>query len=151
MGSGHLPGQTGMSPHLPMTTRPVVGFPGAGERIGVPWNLSDSGTQLGGHERRSYSPSFGHETPTGAGLYAHPPEAQVVAVDGAAGMLAWAERRAARLGAKVEFVCDDLHALPFPDTSFDYVVGSFVLCTVRKPLGALGNWRGCCGRGAQAP
>lgn len=74
---------------------------------------------------------------TGAGLYAHPPEAEVVAVDGAAGMLARAERRAARLGAKVEFVCADLHALPFPDASFEYVMGSFVLCTVRKPLGVL--------------
>lgn len=78
---------------------------------------------------------------TGAGFPAHPPHAEVVGVDASAAMLARARRRAAKLEKPVELLQTDLHRLPFPDGSFDFVVGSFVLCSVRHPAGALGELR----------
>jgi len=74
---------------------------------------------------------------TGAGLLAHPPGAEVVGVDASAAMLARARRRAERLGRFVEFLQADLQRLPLPDGAFDFVVGSFVLCSLRDPVGAL--------------
>ncbi len=74
---------------------------------------------------------------TGANLPFYPPGTRVVAVDLGGGMLTRARRRATRLGAGVELVRADVHALPFPDGSFEYVVGSFVLCSVREPVLAL--------------
>lgn len=74
---------------------------------------------------------------TGAGILACPPGARVVAVDGNPGMLARAKRRAAMLGKPVEFLQADLHRLPLGDDSFDFVVGSFVLCSLRDPVVAL--------------
>ena len=74
---------------------------------------------------------------TGAGLLAHPPGVEVVGVDASAAMLARARRRAERLGKSVEFLQADLHRLPLPDGAFDYVVGSFVLCSLRDPVGVL--------------
>lgn len=70
---------------------------------------------------------------TGAGLLAHPPGARVTGVDGSAAMLARAERRATRLSLDLKLVQVDLHHLPFPDQGFDFVVESFVLCSVRDP------------------
>ncbi len=78
---------------------------------------------------------------TGAGLLAHPPGARVTAVDSSAAMLARAERRAARLSLELELVQADLHRLPFPDRSFDFVVGSFVLCSIYRPVAALEELR----------
>ena len=78
---------------------------------------------------------------TGAGFLAHPPGVEVVGVDASAAMLARAGRRAARLGLDVELVQADLLHLPFPDHGFDFVVGSFVLCSVYRPVAALGELR----------
>lgn len=74
---------------------------------------------------------------TGAGLPCHPPGVEVVGVDASAAMLARARRQAERLARKVELICADLHSLPFLDRSFDYVLGSFVFCSVGEPLTAL--------------
>ncbi|NOX44626.1 MAG: class I SAM-dependent methyltransferase [Caldiserica bacterium] len=78
---------------------------------------------------------------TGANFPFYPPGARVVAVELGEGMLARARRRAARAGIGVELVPGDIHALPFPDGDFDFVVGSFVLCSVRDPLAALAEVR----------
>ncbi len=78
---------------------------------------------------------------TGANIPFYPREARVVGVDLGAGMLARARRKAARIGAAVELIEVDIHSLPFGEGEFDYVVGSFVLCSVRNPLAALGEVR----------
>ncbi|MGY4706609.1 class I SAM-dependent methyltransferase [Candidatus Bipolaricaulota sp. J31] len=78
---------------------------------------------------------------TGANVPFYPREARVVGVDLGAGMLARARRKAARTGAAVELIEADIHSLPFAEGEFDYVVGSFVLCSVRDPLAALNEVR----------
>jgi ubiquinone/menaquinone biosynthesis C-methylase UbiE len=55
--------------------------------------------------------------------------AAVVGVDIAEGMLA----RARRLHPQLDFRQGDAEALPFPDGSFDAVVGNFVLLHVSRP------------------
>ena len=74
---------------------------------------------------------------TGANLPFYPRDAAVVAVDSSPGMLRRAERKAERLGVRARFVLADVHDLPFPDRNFDYVVGSFLFCSVEDPIPAL--------------
>jgi len=61
----------------------------------------------------------------------------VMAVDLGVGMLARARRRAVALRRPVKFVRADVRSLPFADGSFDYVVGSFLFCSVDDPVPAL--------------
>jgi len=53
-----------------------------------------------------------------------------------AAMLRRARKRAEEVGRQVEWVQGRVEALPFPDASFDTVVGTLVLCSVRYvPIG----------------
>ncbi len=62
-------------------------------------------------------------------LAASAPTARVIGVDVSAAMLELARRRAASspLGARFEARSADVHALPFPDASFDRVVAGFAV------------------------
>jgi ubiquinone/menaquinone biosynthesis C-methylase UbiE len=75
---------------------------------------------------------------TGANLPHYPePVGRLVGADPSLGMLARARRRAAALETDVEFVQAPAEALPFPDSSFDTVVSTLTLCTVRRQDAAL--------------
>jgi ubiquinone/menaquinone biosynthesis C-methylase UbiE len=78
---------------------------------------------------------------TGANVPYYPEGAQVTAVDIGEGMLSRARHKARGLGRDADFRMADVHSLPFPNESFDFVVGSFVLCSVRDPLRALAEIR----------
>jgi AhpD family alkylhydroperoxidase len=67
---------------------------------------------------------------TGLNLASYPPDASVCAIDPSEHALAVAGRRAARLGRPIALAIGDAAALPYPDGSFDAVVGTFVLCSV---------------------
>jgi AhpD family alkylhydroperoxidase len=67
---------------------------------------------------------------TGLNLSAYPLDTELHAIDPSEHALALAEQRAARLGRSVTLVSGDAAALPYPDASFDTVVGTFVLCSV---------------------
>jgi ubiquinone/menaquinone biosynthesis C-methylase UbiE len=67
---------------------------------------------------------------TGLNLAHYPPEVRVTGIEWSADMLARAERRAADLGRAATLQVGDARALPYPDASFDTVVGTFVLCAV---------------------
>ena len=67
---------------------------------------------------------------TGLNLGAYPLDTRLHAVDPSPSALAVAEERARRLGCAVALWLGDAAALPYPDDSFDVVVGTFVLCSV---------------------
>ena len=67
---------------------------------------------------------------TGLNLGAYPVDAALHGIDPSEPALAFAEARAGRLGRAVSLTVGDAAAMPYPDDSFDVVVGSFVLCTV---------------------
>lgn len=67
---------------------------------------------------------------TGSNLGVYPVGAAVQGLDLSAPALAIAAERAERDGRDVALVMGDAAALPFPDASFDTVVGTFVLCSV---------------------
>jgi ubiquinone/menaquinone biosynthesis C-methylase UbiE len=67
---------------------------------------------------------------TGLNLPAYPADSALHAIDPSAHALVLAERRAAQLGRSVVLTAGDAAALPYPDASFDTVVGTFVLCSV---------------------
>ena len=67
---------------------------------------------------------------TGLNLSAYPPGVALHAIDPSEHALALAERRAVHLGRSVALASGDAAALPYPDASFDTVVGTFVLCSV---------------------
>lgn len=63
---------------------------------------------------------------------------QVMGIDTDAGQLEVARSEAARRGlANVRFEVADIHALPFPDASFDAVLAHTLLIHLRDPLGAI--------------
>jgi phosphatidylethanolamine/phosphatidyl-N-methylethanolamine N-methyltransferase len=74
---------------------------------------------------------------TGKNLRFYPPDREVVAVDLSPAMLARAQRRAARLGSSARLEVADAQALPYPDASFDTVIGTFVFCSVPDALRGL--------------
>lgn len=65
---------------------------------------------------------------------------KVTGIDGSAGMLAHAERNAARYGVSPELLQGDFGALPFPDESFDLVVSRNVTHIIREHLKVYGEW-----------
>ncbi len=67
---------------------------------------------------------------TGLNLPAYPMAASLRAIDASTPALALAERRADHLGRPVALTAGDAASLPFPDGSFDVIVGTFVLCSV---------------------
>jgi len=81
----------------------------------------------------------------GVNLSHYPREANVVALDLSAAMLAEASER----GTPAALLQADAQHLPFRDGSFDGVVGSLVLCSVPSPLLALSEVRRVCKPGAR--
>ena len=67
---------------------------------------------------------------TGINLGAYPPGASLHAIDPSDHALAIAARRADRLALRAALQTGDAAAMPYPDESFDTVVGTFVLCSV---------------------
>lgn len=67
---------------------------------------------------------------TGLNLAAYAAGVSLHAVDPSEPALAVAARRAGHLGRSVTLAAGDAAALPYPDDSFDVVVGTFVLCSV---------------------
>jgi AhpD family alkylhydroperoxidase len=74
---------------------------------------------------------------TGLNLRAYPAGATIQAIDPSVAALDIARRRADRLGRPVSLTIADAATLPFPDASFDVVVGTFVLCSVSDVSGTL--------------
>ena len=67
---------------------------------------------------------------TGLNLDAYAPGTTLYAIDPNRSALVVADRRARRIGRHVTLQLGDATALPYPDDSFDVVVGTFVLCSV---------------------
>jgi ubiquinone/menaquinone biosynthesis C-methylase UbiE len=67
---------------------------------------------------------------TGLNLALYPVGATIQAIDPSDASLDVAARRADRLGRPVTLTAGDAADLPYPDGSFDVIVGTFVLCTV---------------------
>jgi ubiquinone/menaquinone biosynthesis C-methylase UbiE len=81
---------------------------------------------------------------TGKNFLYYPKDAHVTAIDLSDKMLERARRRAARQGIAVELLQMDAQALAFPDRSFDYVVATFVFCSVPDPVLGLSELRRVC-------
>lgn len=67
--------------------------------------------------------------------------AEVVATEPDPYMLEWARRRVQDAGCPIELRQASVEELPFEDRSFDTVVSTLVMCTVRDPLRALSEVR----------
>lgn len=74
---------------------------------------------------------------TGANMPYYPARVQVTAIDIAENMLARAKVRATKLGVDLELRQMDVEHLDFTDGRFDYVVASFVFCSVPDPVAGL--------------
>lgn len=81
---------------------------------------------------------------TGKNFPYYPKDARVTAIDISERMLERARRRAAQMGVSVELLPMDAQALTFPDHSFDYVVATFVFCSVPDPVLGLSELRRVC-------
>jgi ubiquinone/menaquinone biosynthesis C-methylase UbiE len=69
---------------------------------------------------------------TGRNIPFYPSESDVIGIDTSPEMLARAERRRGRLGARVELLERDVRATSFPDKSFDAVVATFLFCVLSE-------------------
>ena len=74
---------------------------------------------------------------TGMNLRYYNPNAELTAIDISQKMLEKAKERAGNLGLHVDFRLMDAQDLEFEDSSFDYVIGTFVLCSIPDPVKAL--------------
>ena len=74
---------------------------------------------------------------TGKNIPFYPEGSDVVAIDISAKMLDVARTRAARMSSAVKLELADAQGLPYPDESFDTVVGTFVFCSIPDPNAAL--------------
>jgi SAM-dependent methyltransferase len=109
--------------------------------------LFDRVDPLGGadHRRRLVEHAAGEVLEIGAGtgrnlpLYRH--ATRVLALEPGPGMRARAHQAARGAQMPVEILDGRAEALPFPDATFDTVVASLVLCTVRDPARALAEAR----------
>jgi ubiquinone/menaquinone biosynthesis C-methylase UbiE len=70
---------------------------------------------------------------TGANFQYYPKGAQVVAIEPDPYMLERARRRAKDAAADIDLRQVLAEELPFPDASFDFVIDTLVLCSVRDP------------------
>ena len=101
---------------------------------------------LAPHRRSVLEKARGRVLEIGAGTgfnAAHYPDAvdELVITEPGEGLLRRAERRAAGVGRRAEFVATAAESLPFEDDSFDTVVSTLVLCTVPEPDRALAEVR----------
>jgi ubiquinone/menaquinone biosynthesis C-methylase UbiE len=69
---------------------------------------------------------------TGRNIPFYPADSEVTGIDTSSEMLARAERRRARLGARVELLERDVRATGFADGSFDAVVATFLFCVLAE-------------------
>jgi len=74
---------------------------------------------------------------TGKNLPYYPPGTELAGVDISPKMLNRAREKAEALGMKVNLSVMDVEEMTFPDESFDYVVSTFVFCSVPDPLRGL--------------
>lgn len=74
---------------------------------------------------------------TGKNLPYYPPETELAGVDISPRMLKRAQGKAEALGMKVNLSVMDIEEMTFPDESFDYVVSTFVFCSVPDPVRGL--------------
>lgn len=77
---------------------------------------------------------------TGRNLKYYPANCPVVGIDNSAGMLEKARKKARGMENITLYLMDAEH-LDFPDNSFDYVVTTFVLCSIPDPVKALREMR----------
>jgi len=77
---------------------------------------------------------------TGRNLKYYPAGCRVIGIDNSAGMLEKARRKASGMKNLTLYLMDAEH-LEFPDNSFDYVVTTFVLCSIPDPVKALREMR----------
>ena len=77
---------------------------------------------------------------TGRNLKYYPPGCSVTGIDNSKGMLEQAGEKAANM-RNVNLLLMDAEHMEFPDNSFDYVVITFVLCTIPDPVKALKEMR----------
>ncbi|KKK52047.1 hypothetical protein LCGC14_3108860 [marine sediment metagenome] len=74
---------------------------------------------------------------TGKNLSCYSEKAEVTAIDISPNMLEKAKNRAKELSLNVRFHIMDAENLNFTDSEFDYVVATFVLCSVPDPIRAV--------------
>jgi ubiquinone/menaquinone biosynthesis C-methylase UbiE len=74
---------------------------------------------------------------TGQDIPFFPPGREIVGIDISPRMLAKARARAANYAGSLELRVMDIHALEFPDHSFDQVVTSCTFCSVPDPVAGL--------------
>ncbi len=74
---------------------------------------------------------------TGQDIPFFPPGQDITGIDISPHMLAKARERAARYPGSLELRVMDIHALEFPDHSFDQVVTSCTFCSVPDPVAGL--------------
>jgi ubiquinone/menaquinone biosynthesis C-methylase UbiE len=77
---------------------------------------------------------------TGRNLRYYPPGCFVTGIDNSEGMLEKAREKATNM-RNVNLLLMDAEHMEFPDNSFDYVVITFVLCTIPDPVKALKEMR----------
>lgn len=77
---------------------------------------------------------------TGRNLEYYPAGTQVTGIDNSKGMLDKAREKARRM-KKVNLLLMDAEHMEFPDNTFDYVVTTFVLCSIPDPVKALKEMR----------
>lgn len=77
---------------------------------------------------------------SGRNLKHYPSNALVTGIDNSEGMLEKARKKASEM-KNVNLLLMDAEHLEFPDNSFDYVVTTFVLCTIPDPVKALKEMR----------
>ncbi len=78
---------------------------------------------------------------TGKNLPYYNPKAKITAIDISPRMLDKAKKRAGKIKRKVEFHLMDAQGLKFKENSFDYIVGTFILCSIPDPVKALEEMR----------
>lgn len=78
---------------------------------------------------------------TGANFQYYGPGAKVVATEPDPYMMERAQKRAAESDKNIELKSAPAEALPFPDASFDYVIDTLVLCSVKDQRKALSEMK----------
>ena len=86
---------------------------------------------------------------TGKNFDYYPADARVTAIDFSKEMLKQAVHKKARKNISVELDLMDAQSLSFADNSFDTVIGSFVFCSVPKPIKGLKELYRVCKPGGQ--
>jgi ubiquinone/menaquinone biosynthesis C-methylase UbiE len=74
---------------------------------------------------------------TGQDIPFFPPGRNIIGIDISPAMLARAKNRAANYTGQLDLRVMDIHALEFPDHSFDQVVTSCTFCSVPNPVAGL--------------